>query len=52
MISESEAFDFLDAPVLRVAGLDTPIPYNRNLEAAVAPSVDMIKDAIYKVMNR
>jgi pyruvate dehydrogenase E1 component beta subunit len=52
MISESEAFDFLDAPVVRVAGLDTPIPYNRNLEAAVVPSVDMIKDAIYKVMNR
>ncbi|NTW72351.1 MAG: alpha-ketoacid dehydrogenase subunit beta [Eubacteriaceae bacterium] len=51
-ISESEAFDFLDAPVLRLGGLDTPIPYNRNLEAAAIPTVDKIKDAIYKVMNR
>ena len=51
-ISESEAFDFLDAPVLRLAGLDVPIPYNRNLEAAVVPKVDDIKNAIYKVMNR
>lgn len=51
-IAESEAFDYLDAPVLRVAGLDVPIPYNRNLEAAVVPNKDKIKDAIYKVMNR
>lgn len=52
MISESEAFDYLDAPVLRVCGLDTPIPYNRNLEAAVVPGKEAIKNAIYKVMNR
>ncbi|WP_425481544.1 alpha-ketoacid dehydrogenase subunit beta [Alkalibaculum sporogenes] len=51
-ITESEAFDYLDAPVLRLAGLDVPIPYNRNLEAAVVPGVDEIKNAIYKVMNR
>ncbi|MFZ7131540.1 MAG: alpha-ketoacid dehydrogenase subunit beta [Eubacteriales bacterium] len=51
-ISESEAFDYLDAPILRLAGLDVPIPYNRNLEAAVVPNVDAIKKAIYKVMNR
>lgn len=51
-IAESEAFDYLDAPVMRLGGLDVPIPYNRNLEAAVVPSKDKIKDAIYKVMNR
>lgn len=51
-ISESDAFDFLDAPVLRLAGKDVPIPYNRNLEAAVLPSEEEIKEAIYKVMNR
>ena len=51
-ISESEAFDFLDAPVLRLGGKDVPIPYNRNLETAVVPSVEDIKNAIYKVMNR
>ncbi|HCX64190.1 MAG TPA: alpha-ketoacid dehydrogenase subunit beta [Eubacteriaceae bacterium] len=52
MISESDAFDFLDAPVLRLGGLDTPIPYNRELEAAVVPSKEEIKEAILKVMNR
>ncbi|MFZ7121471.1 MAG: alpha-ketoacid dehydrogenase subunit beta [Eubacteriaceae bacterium] len=52
MISESEAFDYLDAPIMRLGGLDVPIPYNRNLEEAVVPSVEKIKNAIYKVMNR
>lgn len=52
MIAESEAFDYLDAPVLRVAGLDTPVPYNPELEKAIVPSENQIKDAIYKTMNR
>jgi pyruvate dehydrogenase E1 component beta subunit len=30
VIMESEAFAYLDAPVRRLAGLDMPIPYNRN----------------------
>ena len=51
-IAESEAFDYLDAPVMRLGGLDVPTPYNRNLEAAVVPKKDEIKEAIYKVMNR
>jgi pyruvate dehydrogenase E1 component beta subunit len=41
-IACSEAFDFLDAPVRRLAGLDVPIPYNRDLETAVVPQVDDI----------
>jgi acetoin:2,6-dichlorophenolindophenol oxidoreductase subunit beta len=52
VITESEAFDYLDAPVLRLAGLDVPIPYNPELEKAVVPSEDEIKQGIYKVMNR
>ena len=52
VITESEAFDYLDAPVLRLAGLDVPIPYNPELEKAVVPSEDEIRQAIYKVMNR
>lgn len=51
-ITESEAFDYLDAPVLRLAGKDVPIPYNPELEKAVVPNEDDIKAAIYKVMNR
>lgn len=52
IISESEAFDYLDAPILRLAGLDVPIPYNPELEKAVVPSEKQIKDAVFKVLNR
>ncbi len=36
-ISSSPAFDYLDAPMRRLAGADVPIPYNRNLENAAVP---------------
>ncbi|ASP83070.1 alpha-ketoacid dehydrogenase subunit beta [Sinorhizobium meliloti] len=39
MIAESEAFDYLDAPVLRLGGAETPIPYNPDLEKAAVPQV-------------
>lgn len=52
MIGESEAFDYLDGPVMRVAGLDTPVPYNPELEKAIVPSEDDIKNAVYRLMNR
>ncbi len=40
------AFDHLDAPVERVASLDTPIPYNAKLEHAALPSAgDIVKAA-------
>ena len=32
IIAESKAFGYLDAPIVRLAGKDIPIPYNRNLE--------------------
>jgi acetoin:2,6-dichlorophenolindophenol oxidoreductase subunit beta len=38
-IAESDAFDFLDAPIRRLAGRETPIPYNRELERAAVPQV-------------
>lgn len=37
VVSGSEAFDYLDAPMRRLAGKDVPIPYNRFLEAAAVP---------------
>jgi pyruvate/2-oxoglutarate/acetoin dehydrogenase E1 component len=42
IIAQSEAFDFLDAPIRRLAGRDVPIPYNRNLERAAVPQVEDI----------
>lgn len=51
-IVESEAFDFLDAPVKRLAGKDVPIPYNPELEKAVVPRTDEIEDAIRSLVVR
>ena len=45
VVAESEAFDFLDAPIRRLAGRDIPIPYNRTLERATVPQVEDIVDA-------
>jgi pyruvate dehydrogenase E1 component beta subunit len=39
-IVASEAFDYLDAPVRRLAGLDVPIPQSRALEEAAVPQVE------------
>ncbi|CAK7260702.1 MULTISPECIES: alpha-ketoacid dehydrogenase subunit beta [unclassified Shinella] len=39
MIAESEAFDYLDAPIVRLGGSETPIPYNPELEKAAVPQM-------------
>ena len=51
MIAESDAFDYLDGRILRLAGEDVPIPYNQTLEAAMIPNVERIKKYILKLMN-
>lgn len=51
IISESEAFDYLDAPIKRLAGEDVPMPYANNLEMAMIPTVDKIKDEIRKTVK-
>ncbi len=45
-IAESEAFDYLEAPIRRLAGLDVPIPYNRTLEYHAVPQIeDIVNEA-------
>ena len=44
-----QAFDYLDAPVARVAGLDVPLPYAANLEKLALPQVSHIVDAAKQV---
>jgi pyruvate/2-oxoglutarate/acetoin dehydrogenase E1 component len=44
-IADSEAFDYLDAPIRRLAGRNVPIPYNRTLEAAAVPQIEDIVSA-------
>ncbi|MBN9090568.1 MAG: pyruvate dehydrogenase complex E1 component subunit beta [Reyranella sp.] len=46
------AFDWLDAPVKRVAGLDIPLPYAANLEKMALPQPDDIVKAAREVCNR
>lgn len=51
MIAESEAFDYLDYPIRRLAGKDIPIPYNPELEKAAVPSEEEIEAHILKMMR-
>ncbi len=39
------AFDYLDAPVVRVCGADVPLPYAANLEAMALPQADQVIEA-------
>ena len=50
MIGESEAFDYLDAPVSRLGGVATPIPYNPTLEKAAVPQVEDIVAKIKTIL--
>ena len=52
-IAESEAFDYLDAPILRLGGADSPIPYSPVLEKAAVPQVpDIVEAARRLVLGR
>ena len=48
----AEAFDYLDAPVLRVTGKDVPMPYAANLEKLALPSVAEVVEAAKAVLYR
>lgn len=51
-IMESDAFDYLDAPVERVTGADVPTPYAKNLEDLSFPTPEIVvkvsKRALYR----
>lgn len=47
-----QAFDWLDAPVTRVAGKDVPLPYAANLEKLALPQAEHIFDAAKAVCYR
>lgn len=51
-IAESEAFDYLDAPILRLGGAEAPLPYNPELEKAAVPQVPGILDAARRLARR
>ncbi|HEY9765849.1 MAG TPA: alpha-ketoacid dehydrogenase subunit beta [Chroococcales cyanobacterium] len=48
---QNEAFDYLDAPVMRLASKDVPMAYARNLEAAALPKVEDIVGAVRALLS-
>lgn len=51
VITESEAFHYLDAPVKRLCGLDVPIPYCPELEKNVVPTVETVTAAVRELLR-
>jgi len=47
-----KAFDYLDAPVIRITGKDVPMPYAANLEKLALPSVAEVIEAVKTVTYR
>ncbi len=52
MCIQEEAFDYLDAPILRVTGKNVPMPYAANLEKLALPSIAEIIHAAKAVLYR
>lgn len=48
---QEEAFDYLDAPVLRVAAVEVPLPYSKVMERAALPSAQNLIDAIWRTLE-
>jgi pyruvate/2-oxoglutarate/acetoin dehydrogenase E1 component len=48
---QEELFDWLDAPIMRVAAADVPVPMSEPLEDAAIPGVDRIADAIRQIVR-
>jgi pyruvate dehydrogenase E1 component beta subunit len=52
ILMETDAFDYLDAPLERVTGTDVPMPYAENLERLCVPQVDDILAAARRTLAR
>jgi pyruvate dehydrogenase E1 component beta subunit len=50
MTVTEHCFDWLDAPPVRVAGLDVPMPYAANLEKLALPQPNWVVDAVKKII--
>ena len=51
-LAVEHAFDWLDAPPVRIAGADVPLPYAANLEALALPQSETIAAAARALLNR
>ncbi len=48
---ESDAFDYLDHPVMRITGADVPMPYAQNLETHALPTPSVIAKVARRVVT-
>lgn len=51
-ICESDAFDYLDAPPIRVTGADVPLAYAKTLEQNSMPQVINVVKSVKKILNK
>ncbi|MBV9774970.1 MAG: pyruvate dehydrogenase complex E1 component subunit beta [Gemmatimonadetes bacterium] len=51
-IIQEEAFDHLDAPILRVTQADVPMPYAKGLEKLAKPSAELVVEKVNRVLYR
>lgn len=51
LIFAGRVFDHLDAPVIRVTGVDVPLPYAKSLEAIALPQPHDVVDAVKKTLG-
>mgnify|MGYP001767465407 CR=1 FL=1 len=47
-----EAFDYLDAPPVKISGADVPMPYAANLEKLALPNAIQVIEAVKAVLYR
>ena len=52
LVMESEAFDYLDAPVERLTGADVPMPYAPNLEKSAMPAMEDVVTVARRVCGK
>lgn len=52
LLMESDAFNYLDAPMERITGADVPMPYAKELEDAALPQLDDVCNTIDRIMHR
>jgi pyruvate dehydrogenase E1 component beta subunit len=52
LLMESDAFNYLDAPMERITGADVPMPYAKELEDAALPQLDDVCNTIDRIMLR
>ena len=51
-IMETDAFDYLDAPLERITGADVPMPYSVSIERLAVPQVENIVNGVLKACYR